>query len=167
METFEKAKEEAEKFSDRVQKEVRDRLTTQDPYNRVIQQLRTAHLVALTFAVLTLYLSWREVSFIFVLIPLLFGSGALGIVGFRWYKQADGRSDFNSLFGNNKPAIKATSGIFLFGGFLFSLLTQWTAPDLESSMIGLLFGLSSHASVLIGAVCTAIEVYEGIKLKNR
>uniref|UniRef100_A0A915M4M8 DUF7087 domain-containing protein n=1 Tax=Meloidogyne javanica TaxID=6303 RepID=A0A915M4M8_MELJA len=111
METFEKAKEEAEKFSDRVQKEVRDRLTTQDSYNRVIQQLRTAHLVALTFAVLTLYLSWREVSFIFVLIPLLFCSGALGIVGFRWYKQADGRSDFNSLFGNNKPAIKATSGI--------------------------------------------------------
>uniref|UniRef100_A0A915LJ53 DUF7087 domain-containing protein n=1 Tax=Meloidogyne javanica TaxID=6303 RepID=A0A915LJ53_MELJA len=146
METFEKAKEEAEKFSDRVQKEVRDRLTTQDPYNRVIQQLRTAHLVALTFAVLTLYLSWREVSFIFVLIPLLFGSGALGIVGFRWYKQADG---------------------LLFGGFLLSLLTQWSAPDLESSMIGLLFGLSSHASVLIGAVCTAIEVYEGIKLKNR
>jgi len=32
--------------------EVRDRLTTQDPYNRVIQQLRTAHLVALTFAVI-------------------------------------------------------------------------------------------------------------------
>ncbi|KAF7635037.1 hypothetical protein Mgra_00005478 [Meloidogyne graminicola] len=167
METLEKAKEEAEKFSDKIQKEVRDRLNTQDPYNRVIQQLRTAHLIALSIAVLTLYLSWREVSFIFILIPLLFVIGALGIVGFRWYKQVDGRSDFNSLVGAEKPSIKATSGIFLFGSFLFSLLAQWTAPDLDSSIIGLLFGLSSHASVIIGAVCTAIEVYEGIKLKNR
>jgi hypothetical protein len=25
----------------------------------------------------------------------------------------------------------------------------------------------SHAAVLIGAVCAAIEIYEGVKLKNR
>jgi hypothetical protein len=27
--------------------------------------------------------------------------------------------------------------------------------------------ICSHAAVLIGAVCAAIEIYEGVKLKNR
>lgn len=174
MDTLDKAKEEAERLADQMKKsaeqihqEVKERLNNPDPYNRVIHQLRTGHMVALGVEVFTLYLAWRQVSFFFILLPILLASGALWIVGQRWYQQADGRADFNKLLSADNPAVKARHGLFLLGGFVLSLLSQWTAPSLASTVTGLIFSLSSHAAVLVGAVCTAIEVYEGVKLKNR
>jgi hypothetical protein len=144
--------------------------------------------------VFTLYLAWRQVSFFFILLPILLASGALWwvklicclkstspfhprIVGQRWYQQADGRADFNKLLSADNPAVKARHGLcelfkklsarklrtqihtksllipnnlpVLLGGFVLSLLSQWTAPSLASTVTGLIFSLSRSAAVSI------------------
>ncbi|KAL3085355.1 hypothetical protein niasHS_010424 [Heterodera schachtii] len=172
--TLNAAKNETERLADQLkksaeqaQKEVRERTLHQDPYLRLVYQLQTAHLVALGIEVLTLYLGWRDVNFVWLLLPLLFCAGAIWIVSQRWYHQTDGRSDFNKVLSADKMPVRAKAASCLVGGFVLSLLAQWTAPTMGSTAIGLLFSLSSHAAVLVGAVCSAIELYEGVKLKNR
>lgn len=174
MEAIDRAKEEAErlaeqmkKSAEKIQQEVKDRMNSPDPYNRVIHQLRTFWLGSLALEVLTLYLAWVDVSFIFIVFPLLMASGALWIVGQRWYVQADGRVDFNKLLSAENPTIKAKAGLYLLGGFLLSVLANWTAPSLSSTINALVFSLSSYLAVMIGAVCVAIEIYEGVKTKSR
>ncbi|KAI3410033.1 hypothetical protein GPALN_006397 [Globodera pallida] len=172
--TLNNAKTETERLADqmkrsaeKIQKELRDRTLSPDPYMRLVHQIQTAQLVTLGIEVFTLYLGWRDLSFVRLLVPLLFCISAIWFVAQRWYKEADGRVDFSRMLGTDNQIERAKAAFGLVGCFILSFFAQWTAPTMGSTLFGLLFGLSSHAAVLLGAVCAAVELYEGVKLKNR
>jgi len=134
-------------------------------YGKVIHQLRTAHLVVLAIQTVVLYMESDRVSYGFMatVLPFVFLVANVYVVGVRWYKQVDGRHDFQQLTGNAAPAVKFQYGLGLFGGVVLAILVHFVSPTINTILASMLYGLFNYLSILVGGACSAVEVYEGVK----